>query len=476
MKPSAIRPCCPVWLVRLLMAPVSCLVVACAVGPDYSGPPQLGYDLTTWQQESPAAVAADPTALGHWWSSFDDETLEKLIHQTLAANHDLAQAASRVREARAQRRQVGATAWPSLDLSGSAVRRKQGEADSESLYISGLDASWELDIFGRVQRSREAARADALAALESGRALRVSLLAEVALNYVDLCAFQTRLRLAAANVERQQQTYNLIKKRLELGLASELELREGESTLANTRAQIPPIEAGLRRAIHRLAVLVGKQPGALDQFLEEVGDIPVARLDIAIGIPADLLRRRPDIRQAERQLAAQTARIGVATADLYPRFTLNGTLSFQATDTADLFTSMSRAGSFGPAFQWNIFNAGSVRSNITVQNERQRQALLNYEKSVLLALEEVENAMVSYARELDRRRELQRAVVASRQSVRLARVMYMDGLRDFSHVLDSQRNLFLQEDQLAESHAAVTAHLIRLYKALGGGWAGRAAP
>lgn len=315
-----------------------------------------------------------------------------------------------------------------------------------------------------------------MAVLESGRALRVSLLAEVALNYVDLRAFQTRLRLAVANVHRQQQTYDLIQKRLELGLASELELREGESNLANTRALIPPIETGLRRTMHRLAVLAGKQPGALDPLLEEDGDIPVARLDIAVGIPADLLRRRPDIRQAERQLAAQTARVGVARADLYPRFTLNGTLSFQATDTADLFTSMSRAVSFGPAFQWNIFNAGSVRSNITVQNERQRQALFNYEKSVLRALEEVENAMVSYARELDRRRELQRAVAASRQSVRLARTMYMDGLRDFSHVLDSQRNLFLQEDQLAESHAAVTAHLIRLYKALGGGWSIRSAP
>jgi NodT family efflux transporter outer membrane factor (OMF) lipoprotein len=222
--------------------------------------------------------------------------------------------------------------------------------------------------------------------------------------------------------------------------------------------------------MHRLAVLVGRKPGTLNEFLAEPADIPVAPQEIPVGIPADLLRRRPDIRQAERELAAQTARVGVAITDLYPRFTFNGILSFQATETSDLFTTLARSLSLGPAFQWNIFSRGSERNIITVQNERQKQALLNYEKSVLTALEETENALVAYARELDRGQELQRAVTASQKAVRLAESMYKDGLRDFSHVLDAQRSLFAQEDQLAASNADVTGNLIRLYKALGGGW------
>jgi len=192
--------------------------------------------------------------------------------------------------------------------------------------------------------------------------------------------------------------------------------------------------------------------------------------EIAIGIPADLIRRRPDIRAAERELAAQSARVGVAEADLYPRFTFNGTLQFAATDTSSLFGSMSRLSNIGPAFQWNIFNAGSVRSNINVQNERQKQALIKYEQTILQALEEVENAMVAYARELDRQESLKQAVTATRKSANLAESLYKDGLKDFIYVLDAQRALFAAEDQLAVSSAEVAANLVRLYKALGGGW------
>ncbi|MCI5165369.1 MAG: efflux transporter outer membrane subunit, partial [Candidatus Electrothrix sp. GM3_4] len=349
-------------------------------------------------------------------------------------------------------------------------QQKNGDASSDGLYSAGFDAAWELDLFGRVKHSREASAADLEATVESLHDVQVSLLAEVALNYLDVRSLQSRLRLAKGNTTLQGETYRLVQSLFDAGLTSGLELKEAESNLANTKSHIPPIKTGLSKAMHRLAVLSGQKPGMLDEFLTEPGPVPVAAPEIAIGIPADLMRRRPDIRQAERKLAAQSARIGVAVADLYPRFTLSGVLSFQATDASNLFSTLSRSLSFGPSFQWNIFNAGSVRNNITVQNERQKQALLDYEKSVLISIEEVENGMVAYAQELDRNQSLRQAVAASKEAVRLAESMYKDGLRDFNHVLTAQKSLFSQEDQLAESDAAISGNLIRLYKALGGGW------
>jgi NodT family efflux transporter outer membrane factor (OMF) lipoprotein len=247
-------------------------------------------------------------------------------------------------------------------------------------------------------------------------------------------------------------------------------VEQAKANLAGTKALIPPLQSGLRQAMNRLAVLTGEKPGALDGFIRDASSVPVVPLEIAIGIPADLIRRRPDIRGAEWALAAQCARVGVATADLYPRFTFNGTLQFAAADMTRLFDSTSRLSNIGPAFQWNIFNTASVRSNIKVQNERQKQALIAYEQTILQALEEVENAMVAYARELDRQAALKQAVAATRKSAHLAESLYKDGLKDFISVLDAQRSLFAVEDQSTISSAEVSANLIRLYKALGGGW------
>ena len=400
----------------------------------------------------------------------DDSTLDQLVMLAIENNLDLEQGRSRVREARAQRNITAASGAPALNATASAQRLKTGEEPSGSLYSSGFDAAWELDVFGRVRRSVEASSAELDATVESLRNVQVSLLAELALNFIDVRSFQSRLRLAEENVKLQEETYKMVNSRMDLGLATILDMRDVESNLANYKAQVPPIKTSLSQAMHRIAVLIGQKPGTLNDVLSAPGIIPVAPLEIPIGIPADLLRRRPDIRIAERELAAQTARVGVAMAELYPRFTLNGSLSFHSTDSANLFTSMSRLLSFGPSLQWNIFDAGSVRNNIIVQNERQKQALLEYEKSVLTALEEVENAMVAYARELDRLENLKKAVSAATESVHFSESMYKDGLTDFSRVLDAQRNLFTQEDQLADSDAEITRNLIRLYKALGGGW------
>ncbi len=444
-------------------------LTGCAVGPDYISP-EIKQDLDDWEQSLEAGLKISETDLSQWWKQLDDSQLDQLVILAIENNLDLEQGRSRIREARAQRNITAAAGAPSLNTAASAQSQKAGEAPSGSLYSSGFDAAWEIDVFGRVKRSVEASSAELDATVESFRNVQVSLLAELALNFIDVHSSQNRLRLAEANVKLQEETYSMVENRLDLGLATILDLRDAESNLANNKAQIPPIKTALSRAMHRIAVLVGKKPGTLDKSLGKSGIIPQAPPEIPIGIPADLLRRRPDVRMAERELAAQTARIGVAVAELYPRFTLSGSLTFQSTDSANLFTVLSRALSFGPSLQWNIFSAGSVRNNITVQNERQKQALLNYEKSILTALEDVENGMVAYARELDRRENMRKAVSASSESVRFAESMYKDGLIDFSRVLDAQRNLFTQEDQLADSDAEVTRNLIRLYKALGGGW------
>jgi len=262
----------------------------------------------------------------------------------------------------------------------------------------------------------------------------------------------------------------LTRDRRKAGLVGDLDVRQAELNLARTEALVPFLHENLARSIHRLSVLTGHLPSELYSELSVVEPIPQPPREVVIGLPADLLRQRPDIREAERQLAAQTARIGVATADLYPRFSLSGTFSFDATEFIDIFKWESRAFGIGPTFRWNLFAGGRVRGAIGAEEARTEEALGFYEESVLRAYEEVENALVSFAREQDRRDALQRSVVAAREGVRLVNVVYRQGLTQFQNVLDTEQLLFEQEDELAESRGQVTRNLIRLYKALGGGW------
>lgn len=453
----------------LILVILVAALMGCAVGPDYT-PPEKPSEMDHWQEAMEAGIVPSEADVSQWWRHLQDPWLDGLVERALEGNLDLDQARSRVREARAQRGITGAQRFPTLDVSGAAAVEKRGDAPSNELYSAGFDAAWELDFFGRVRRSVEASTADMQAQIENLRSVQVTLLAEVALNYVEVRSFQSRLGFARANVDLQQETLDIVQARFDADLTGRLDVRQAESNLATTRAQIPSLKTGLQHAMNRLSVLIGEKPGEVNVMLAQSEPVPVAPAEIAIGIPADLMRRRPDIRQAERELAAQTARVGVAVADLYPRFQLAGSLSFSATDTTNLFTALSRALSVGPSFKWNVFNAGSVRNNIKVQNERQQQVLLAYEKAVLTALEDVENAIVAYARELDRREELKNAVAASLEAVTMARELYRGGLRDFNYVLDTQRSLFVQQDRLAASDAEVTSNLIRIYKAIGGGW------
>jgi multidrug efflux system outer membrane protein len=315
----------------------------------------------------------------------------------------------------------------------------------------------------------EAAEADLGAKQEDLHDVLVSLLAEVAVNYLDVRTFQVRLAVAEANLEAQSETYQLAQWRYEAGLSDELTVQQARYNLENTRSQIPTLRTGLEEAMNRIAVLLGEQPGKLHAELEKREPIPVTPLNVAVGVPADLLRRRPDVRQAERQLAAQTARIGVATADLYPKFTLSGSIGLEALSLNNLSSGIWTL-SGGPRISWAIFKAGAIRQNIEVQSALQEQYLIAYETAVLSALEEVENALVAYAEEQQRRQSLSEATQAAQKAVELAQHKYQAGLTDFSNVLDAQRSLLSFQDQLAQSDGTVTSNLVRLYKALGGGW------
>ena len=464
----------PVFLIPMLAL---VLAAGCStVGPDYSPPDTKMPD--AWHQELARGLSEGEAALQAWWTIFDDPVLNDLIDRADDGNLDLKVAVARIEEARALRRVAAGERAPDFDGTGTAARGRVSEeivpmiADrTDNFFRTGLDASWEIDVWGRIDRSIESADASLEASLENYRDVLVLLLADVASTYVEVRSLQTRLRLAEGNVEIQRQTLQLTKDRYEAEIASLLEVRQAELNLASTEAVIPTLNIFLQRAVHRLGILLGGHPGLLADELAQSAPVPTAPENIIVGLPADLLRQRPDIRRAERELAAQTARIGVATADLYPRFSLSGAFAFEATDIEDLFQSGSRAWILGPAFRWNLFDGGRVRGRIQAEEARAEQALHRYENTVLLALEDVENAMVAYAQESEGRDALARSVAASEESVDLVVILYKTGLTDFQNVLDMERALFQQQDLFAQSEGDVIKNLILIYKALGGGWA-----
>jgi len=416
----------------------------------------------------------DPEVLARWWTVLGDPVLTGLVERAVKGNLELREARGRVREARARRGISGAGLLPAVGASGSATKSRGSEelggGAERDLYSAGLDARWELDIFGGLRRSVEAAEADLEASREDLRDVLVTLLSEVALNYVDLRSFQERIAIAEANLDAQRETHDIVRWRFEAGLANQLEVDQSRLNLEQTRSQIPPLRTAALQALNRLSVLLGESPGSLRDELSGGGSVPVTPLEVAVGVPADALRQRPDVRRAERQLAAQTARVGVAVADLYPKFTLSGSIGLEALEPGKLFSAGSRAFSSGPGFTWNVFSGGALRRNIEAQTAAEEQALARYESTVLAALEEVENALAAYAQEQARRQSLAEAAGAARSAVELSLQQYTSGLIDFQTVLDSQRSLLSLEDQLASSGSEVTSNLIRLYKALGGGW------
>jgi NodT family efflux transporter outer membrane factor (OMF) lipoprotein len=456
-------------------------LAGCAVRPDYILP-QISAP-QSWHAElggGATADQADPLTLASWWTALNDPILTSLIDRAVQGNLDLKKARARVREARARRGINQADLFPTLNATGSAtysrgsgsVSTAQGSyaITARDSYSVGLDASWELDVFGGVRRSIEAATADLQASGEDLRNVLVSLLGEVALNYIEARTFQARLAIAEANLAAQVETYELTAVRVEAGLTTALDVEQATYTLESTRSQIPTLQSGSEEAKNRLAILLGEHPGAVHTELAARQPLPVPPLEVAVGVPADLLRRRPDVRQAERKLAAQTAQIGVATVELYPKFSLLGSIGLNALDLTNLLSTASRAYSIGPSVSWRLFDAGAVRKTIEVQSTLQEQALIQYEATVLTALEEVENALVAFVEEQRRRESLREASRAAERAMALAQAQYGAGLVDFRSVLDAQRSLLSLQDQLAQSEGTVTSNVVRLYKALGGGW------
>ena len=464
------------------------LAAGCAVGPNFVPPRTVvpetwdAQELVTAKQES--QTTADPAALAGWWRTFKDPTLTSLVETALDTNLDLRQAQARIRQARAARGIAGAGFWPQVDAQAFFERSSSSSATVTSsgvpvvtagpafrdLFQVGLDASWELDIFGGTRRGLEAATADLQAAVEDRRAVLVTLAGEVGTNYLSLRGLQQQLAIARQNLAAQEKTARIIRQRYEAGFASRLDLENAQAQVNTTAAQIPLLESQARAAIYSLGVLLGQPPGTLASVLLRPHPIPTTPPQIPVGLPSDLVRRRPDIRRAEAQLHAATARIGVAVADLFPRFFLTGSAGFSAAELNRLGSDKSRFWSFGPSISWPIFAGGRIRWNIELQDAVQEQALLAYQQTVLTALKDVETALAAYAKEQEHRQSLVQAVANNRKAVELAMQLYLAGRSDFLNVLTAQRALFVTEEALTQSTRNLAVNLVALYKALGGGW------
>ena len=461
---------------------VGCVIVSggCTVGPDYVQPDVDEPD--AWHAAAVEGLEEGDATLQTWWQVFDDELLNELVLRSGTGNLTLRAALWKVEEARALRGVVSSNRKPQVDFTADANRSQPSDngifspilgdegLDAGNQFTAGVGASWEIDVFGRIRRQVEAADAATQASVEAYRDVLVSLYAETALAYVNIRASQERLRIAHENVEAQENTLQLTRDRFDAGLVSALDVAQAESNLANTYSLIPVIEREINEALNRLAVLLGEHPGALHEELDNRAPIPQEPETVALGLPTELLRQRPDVRRAERLLASQTAQIGVATADLYPTFSLAGFLGLEALSSGDLLSSDSVTWNIGLPIRWNIFSGGRIRSRIRVEEARTNQLLASYEQTVLNALEESENAMVAYVKEVQRRERLAQAVDATQRSLDLVLTQYTAGLTDFQNVLDTQRTLLLREDELAVAEGLVVGNLVRLYRALGGGW------
>ncbi len=457
------------------------VLAGCAVGPNYRAPqPALNAAFANGAQTN----LNNSESVAAWWRGFNDPTLSKIVDRVLTNNYDLRIATAHLREARALRRGTQFDLLPAVSadagytdrrLSSAAIPGAIGVNRHQELYDAGFDATWELDLFGRVRRSVEAGRAEVQAAVANRQDLQVTLISEVARNYFDLRGAQNQLAVARRNADNQRETLNITQARLEGGRGTDLDVARARAQLNSTLAGIPPLEATAAHSMHRLAVLAGDQPTALAAELKEPAPLPALPTLVAISNPESLLRRRADVRAAERYVAAATARIGVATADLFPRVTFNGRLGLEASRFSGLGGAGSDTWSFGPSISWAALDYGHVRSRIQAVGARAEAALAMYERTVLTTLEETENALVDFGREQTRRDFLRESVQASEIAASLARQRYENGATDFITVLDSERVLLEAQDQLARSQTRAAIALVAVYKALGGGWENEAA-
>ncbi|HKA53677.1 MAG TPA: efflux transporter outer membrane subunit, partial [Candidatus Binatia bacterium] len=467
LLPVAVLVTAPLWLSGCMM-----------VGPDYVRPPAPTAE--TWLDPGVPAIRREPADLSAWWTVFNDPVLGALVETAYRQNPSLRAAGVRVLEAQARRGIAIGLLFPqqqetfgsatSNQLSKNRANRQFLPTDEYDDWQVGFDASWELDLWGRFRRGIEAADAELLASVASYDDVLVTLISEVARNYTLLRTLEERLVVARANVEIQQRSFEIADAKFKGGTVTELDSAQAAALLHDTEAQVPLLESDIQQTQNTLCILLGLPPQDLQLLLGGLQVIPTVPPEVAVGIPADLLRRRPDIRRSERQLAAQSAQIGIAKADLFPRFALLGTISVAARDFNDLFKSGSLENFGGPSFRWAIFNYGRIQNNIRVQDASYQALVGDYENTVLQAQGEVENAIAAYLGAQRQVQYLTGSVAAANRAVELAEYQYREGTTDYTRVLNTQQSLVVEQDRLVATRGEVVLNLVAVYKALGGGW------
>jgi multidrug efflux system outer membrane protein len=466
----------------LLTALCSVLCTACAVGPNYVKPvtPTTQVAFTGAEPDIYSTQEIHP----QFWRQFNDPLLDQLIDEALASNHDLRIAVATLKQARAVHRETKFDLFPTVTAQAGYTHQQYppsqsfgtGQTLDQSYYDAGFDAYWELDLWGRVRRGVEASRAEEQGAEANLRDAQVSVTAEVARTYFELRGQQNELDVAQRNVANQQATLRLTTAQLEAGRGTELDTSRQQAQLSTTLGSIGPLQAAIERSIHRLSVLTGREPSALRAVLSPSHELPPLPQITTVGDPAGLLRRRPDIRVAERALAADTARIGVAVGDLFPKVTFNGNFGYAASAPSLLGASGTRTFLIGPGISWAAFDLGRVQARIAGARAQTEGALASYEQTVLRALEETENALTDHARARDRLAHMSDAATASRTAAEIAHARYEGGMVGFLEVLDAERTQLAAEESLAQSRTETATSLIAIYKALGGGWEGAPPP
>lgn len=453
------------------------------LGPDFSKPKVAEPD--SWLEARQDAISSAPLKHSQWWKVFHDPVLDRLIETAYTQNLPLQIAGLRILEARAQLGIATGNLYPQIQQASGSITAVELSENSPNFnpqlednfmdYQAGFDAAWELDFWGRFRRGIEAADANLAASVADYDNGLVSLTAEVARVYVTIRTLEERLDIARNNIKLQQESLRIATVRYKNGATTELDVQQALTNLSETQATVPAIKRSLRQSKNALSILLGMLPSDLADLLGPPGTVPVAPESVAVGVPAELLRRRPDVRSAELQASIQSALIGVAESDLYPSFTLAGSIGYQTSDTGDsdagdLFNSDSFRFAAGPGFRWNIFNYGRLKNNVRVQDARYQQAIVNYQNTVLDAYKEVEDAMVGFVESQQETAYRGTAADAARRSTEIASIQYREGAVDFQRVIDSERSLVAQQDRWTDSRGQIALSLIAMYKALGGGW------
>lgn len=477
-----------------LLLLTSVALTACSVGPEFSRPEVAAPD--QWQATQVKDVTSQPAAQEidpQWWTSFNDATLNDLAQRALSANFDVRIAAIHVAQSRAQRKGAAGDRWPTVSASASYQRERISEfgtgtrlidaigvpgkrdaiidvlSEPHEVYQAGFDASWELDLWGRVRHAIESADASVTASVEELHAAQLSLLAEVARSYLELRGLQEQIRIADSDIQAGEELLQLTADRAAGGLVTQLDVAGQRAHLADARARVPQLRQREAQAINGLALLLGEQPGALRDLLATPQPLPAVPAKVGLGVPSEVARRRPDIRRAEARLHAATADTGVAVADLYPRITLTGNFAFQSLQAADLTQWGARQWVVGPSLYLPVFN-GRRHAVVELRKLQQQEAAVAYQRTVLQAWHEIDNALSAYGAEQKRNQELAAGVTASKDAYQLASLRYRHGLTNFLVALDAERALLQAERAYSDSNTLVATQLVALYKALGGGW------